>query len=56
MAKERRIAGAPSDLNVKYCTAGVNIGESYKREGDKEQPIIWGIANISEKIYATTNT
>lgn len=29
MAKERSTAGAPSDLNVRYCNAGVSIGESY---------------------------
>ena len=29
MAKERRTAGAPSDLKVKYCSAGVSIGEPY---------------------------
>lgn len=29
MAKERRTAGAPSDLSVKYCCAGVIISESY---------------------------
>lgn len=27
MAKDRRTAGEPSDLNVKYFLAGVNIGE-----------------------------
>jgi hypothetical protein len=31
MANERRTAGAPSDLNVKYWSAGVSIGESYKK-------------------------
>ena len=29
MANERRTAGAPSDLNVKYCCAGFSMGESY---------------------------
>lgn len=29
MANDRRTAGAPSDLRVKYSCAGVNIGESY---------------------------
>lgn len=29
MAKERRIAGAPSDLNVKYFSAGAIIGDPY---------------------------
>jgi hypothetical protein len=32
MAKERSTAGAPKALNLKYLTAGVNIGESYKKE------------------------
>lgn len=29
IAKERRTAGAPRDLNVKYCCAGFSIGESW---------------------------
>lgn len=28
MAKERSTAGAPNDLNLKYFSAGFNIGES----------------------------
>ncbi len=32
MAKERRTAGAPSALSVKYCVAGTYIGESYAIE------------------------
>jgi len=30
MAKERSTAGAPKALNLKYLTAGISIGESYK--------------------------
>lgn len=30
IANERRTAGAPSDLNVRYLSAGFSIGESYK--------------------------
>ncbi len=30
MARERRTAGAPRDLNVKYCWAGFIIGEFYR--------------------------
>jgi len=28
IANERRTAGAPRDLNFKYCCAGCSIGES----------------------------
>lgn len=28
IANERRTAGAPRDLNFRYCCAGCNIGES----------------------------
>jgi len=31
MAKERSTAGAPKALNLKYLTAGISIGESYKK-------------------------
>lgn len=31
MAKERRTAGAPSDLNVKYFCAGAIMGEFWKK-------------------------
>lgn len=30
VANDRRTAGAPSDLNVKYCFAYDSIGESYR--------------------------
>jgi len=35
MANERRTAGAPSDLSVKYFIAGVSIGESWRKKCQK---------------------
>lgn len=35
MAKDRRTAGAPSDLNFKYFSAGFSMGELYSSEGER---------------------
>ena len=37
IANDRRTAGAPSDLNVKYCCAGVSIRESCINEKPHER-------------------
>lgn len=36
MAKDRRTAGAPSDRNFKYLSAGISMGELYW-EGERER-------------------
>lgn len=42
MAKERRTAGAPSDLSVRYLWAGPSIGESYKfNEKERGQNLVF---------------
>ena len=42
MAKERRTAGAPSDLNVKYFRAGGSIGEPFQIKTNwKENWLQW---------------
>lgn len=35
MAKDKRTAGAPRDLNVKNCSAGFSIGESCRNKNVK---------------------
>jgi hypothetical protein len=48
MAKDRRTAGAPSDLNFKYFSAGASIGELYsdKEKRTKVRDAIVSIFNI----------
>lgn len=41
MAKERRTAGAPSDLSVKYLFAGPSIGDPYNiNEKERGQNLV----------------
>ena len=45
MAKDRRTAGAPSDRNFKYLSAGICMGELYweGERGKKTKNEEWGV-------------
>lgn len=50
MARERRTAGAPRDLNVRYCWAGFSMGELYtNRIVPKSLYVDYSNMNIGKK-------
>lgn len=50
MARERRTAGAPRDLNVRYCWAGFSMGELYRnRIVPKSLSVDYSNMNIGKK-------
>lgn len=55
MDKERRTAGAPSDLTVRYFSAGIIIGESYKKKYKKKKKKKRGVVSGDIGMYPTIN-
>lgn len=50
IARERRTAGAPRDLNVRYCWAGFSMGELYRnRIVPKSLSVDYSNMNIGKK-------
>lgn len=47
IAKERRTAGAPRDLNVKYCCAGFSIGESWIKKNKNSSGYYYSTSHIA---------
>lgn len=51
IANERRTAGAPSDLRVKYCTAGFSMGESYITEDSEHSFLLLKVVEKPRSKY-----
>lgn len=51
MAKDRSTAGAPSDLNFKYFSAGFSIGELYRTKKERRKNKIQLVINLYPCIF-----